>query len=93
MRETLDVLNGEAQIFRETLAVHAREALSVAQFVDFDGDSEENVVRVFKPVAEPGIQRLEIARCRQFRVFCVLRVPACTNSALVSPPDSRLCLS
>lgn len=52
MRETFDILLVEAQFFRQTLAVHARVPLAVAQIVDFDGDFEEYVVRVFKPAAE-----------------------------------------
>jgi hypothetical protein len=44
---------GETQLFRQTLAVHAREPLAVPQIVDFDGDFEENVVRGMEPVAEP----------------------------------------
>ena len=54
LRETLDLLIGETQFFRQTLAVHAREPLSVAQIVHFDGDFEQNIVRGMEPVAEPN---------------------------------------
>jgi hypothetical protein len=54
MRETYDILLVETQFFRQTLAVHAREPLAVAQIVDFDRDFEQYIVRVFKPVADPS---------------------------------------
>lgn len=61
LSETLDILIGEPQQFRQTTGIYVDRLQAALEKVDFNGDSEQNVVRVFKPLAEPRHTRSRTA--------------------------------
>jgi len=61
LTELLDILIGDPQQFLYAATVHADSLEASLERVDFDRDSEEYVVRVFKPLAERTIPKCEIS--------------------------------
>jgi hypothetical protein len=68
LHETPDGFLVESQFLPQTVAFHANEPLAVPQIVDFDGDFEENKVRVFETLVE----RFDSPHHKQWwGLFCV----------------------
>ena len=58
LSEPLDILIGEPQHLRQTAGIHAYSLQAALEKEDFDGDSQQYVVRVFVCLAEPSTRRL-----------------------------------